>query len=269
MGGVSGVSGVERDKVNSQAVAGAPCWVTLLSRELSASQAFYGNVLGWTYRAAGLGDDFCVALSDGMAVAGIGALASSLQVAVSWTPYFAVANVDEAAARIRERGATVAVGPLAFHTGRAALAMDPDGAAFGIWEGAVRSDWTVGRGSAPAWLELRTRDTVDAARFYGQVLGWAPETADGFTLVHEDDHAVLRQDEQVVARIRGGAVQATPDPQLRPRWHVYFRVPEVSGSVEAAVKDGGVLISPPEATEGLDEATLRDPDGALFTVTSR
>ncbi|MET9482247.1 VOC family protein [Streptomyces sp. NPDC006638] len=260
---MSGVSGVERDKVNSQAVAGAPCWVTLLSRELSASQAFYGNVLGWTYRPAGLGDDFCVALSDGMAVAGIGALASSLQVEVSWTPYFAVANVDEAAARIRERGATVAVGPLAFHTGRAALAMDPDGAAFGIWEGAVRSDWTVGRGSAPAWLELRTRDTVDAARFYGQVLGWAPETEDGFTLVHEDDHAVLRQDEHVVARIRGGAVP------VRPRWHVYFRVPEVSRSVEAAVRDGGALVSPPEATEVPHEATLRDPDGALFTVTSR
>ncbi|MFF2523360.1 VOC family protein [Streptomyces liangshanensis] len=264
MSAVSGAGEAERDKVNSQAVAGAPCWVTLLSRELPASQAFYGNVLGWSYRAAGLGDDFCVALSDGMAVAGIGALASSLQVAVSWTPYFAVADVDEAAARIRERGATVAVGPLAFHTGRAALAMDPDGAAFGIWEGAVRSDWTVGRGSAPAWLELRTRDTVDAARFYGQVLGWAPETEGGFTLVHEEDHAVLRQEEQVVARIRKGAVQAAPDPRSRPRWHVYFRVGEVSRSVEAAVKDGGAVVS-----SDAQEATLRDPDGALFTVTSR
>ncbi|MFC9430468.1 MULTISPECIES: VOC family protein [unclassified Streptomyces] len=259
--------------MDSQTVAGAPCWVSLLARELPAAQAFYGDVLGWTYRPAGLGEDFCVALSDGMAVAGIGALASSLQVAVAWTPYFAVTDVDEAAARIRERGATVAVGPLAFHSGRAALATDPDGAAFGIWEGAVRSDWTVGRGSAPAWLELRTRDTRDAARFYGQVLGWAPEKQDGFTLVHEDDHAVLRQDEQIVAKIRGGAVQATPDPQLRPRWHVYFRVPEAAGSVAAALDAGGALVSPEDTSPvprdtPLREATLRDPDGALFTVTS-
>lgn len=259
---------LERDKTDSQTVAGAPCWVTLLSRELSASQLFYGDVLGWTYRAAGLGDDFCVALTDGLPVAGIGALASSLQVAVSWTPYFAVADVDAAAARIRERGATVAVGPLAFHTGRAALATDPDGAAFGIWEGAVRSDWTVGRGSAPAWLELRTRDTSDAARFYSQVLGWAPEGEGDFTLVHEDDSAVLRQQGHVVAKIRGGAVQAMPDPQLRPRWHVYFRVPEVAESVAAATARGGVLVSPAEAAPALREATLRDPDGALFTVTS-
>ncbi|RDG38469.1 VOC family protein [Streptomyces corynorhini] len=259
---------MERDKRDSQSVAGAPCWVTLLARELPASQAFYGDVLGWTYRPAGLGDDFCVALSDGQPVAGIGALASSLQVAVAWTPYFAVADVDAAAARIRERGATVAVGPLAFHSGRAALAADPDGAAFGIWEGAVRSDWTVGRGSAPAWLELRTRDIDDAARFYGEVLGWAPKSEEGYALTREEDHAVLSQDEQVVAKIRDGAVQASADPSLRPRWHVYYRVPEVSGSVAAALNSGGVLVSPHDASSALREATLRDPDGALFTVTA-
>ncbi|MEW1720405.1 VOC family protein [Streptomyces sp. NPDC093109] len=252
--------------------------MTLLSRELPAAQGFYGDVLGWSYRPAGLGDDFCVALSGGLPVAGIGALAASLQVAVAWTPYFAVPDVDVAAARIRERGATVAVGPLAFHSGRAALAMDPDGAAFGIWEGAVRSDWTVGRGSAPAWLELRTRDTDDAARFYGQVLGWSTEAGtgagtpeeDGLTLAREDGHAVLRQDEQVVARIRDGAVQATADPGLRPRWHVYFRVPEVAGSVAAALKGGGGLVPPSDTTDApsASEATLRDPDGALFTVTT-
>ncbi|MFJ2439707.1 MULTISPECIES: VOC family protein [unclassified Streptomyces] len=246
--------------------------MTLLSRELPASQAFYGDVLGWTYRPTGLGDDFRVALAGGLPVAGIGAPATSLQVAVAWTPYFAVSDVDEAAARIRERGATVAVGPLAFHMGRAALATDPDGAAFGIWEGPVPSEWAVGRGAAPAWLELRTRDTDDAARFYSQVLGWAPETADGFTLVREEGHAVLRQDDHTVARIRDGAVPAAADPRLRPRWHVYFRVPEVADSVAAALNSGGALASPrdvPDPREAaLQEATLRDPDGALFTVTA-
>ena len=253
---------------DSRTVAGAPCWVTLLAHDLTASQDFYSEVLGWTYRATGLGDDFRVALTGGLPVAGIGALASTLQVAVSWTPYFAVTDVDEAAARIRERGATVAVGPLAFQTGRAALATDPDGAAFGVWQGAVRSDWTVGRGSAPSWLELRTRETADAARFYGQVLGWAPETDGGPELVHEDDQAVLRQHDQLVARIRGGIAPTAPDPQIRPRWHVYFRVADVAASVSAATARGGALVSGPVPSSPSQEATLRDPDGALFTVTS-
>lgn len=250
------------ERADAQAVVGAPCWVTLLSRELATAQAFYADVLGWTYRPTSLGDGFCVALTDGSPVAGIGGLASSLQVASSWTPYFAVADVDAAAAAIRERGGTVAVGPIAFHTGRAALAADPDGASFGIWEGAVFSGWTVGKGAAPAWLELRTRDTAHAGRFYSQVLGWS-EGADGTTsFLYEDGTAVLRQAGEMVARIRSGAVPASPDPLERPRWSVYFRVPEVAGSVAAAVAGGGALVSSATAS------TLRDPDGALFTLTA-
>ncbi|MEW2546927.1 VOC family protein [Streptomyces sp. NPDC047002] len=253
-------------RARSETVAGAPCWVTLLSRDLAGAQRFYADVLGWTYRDTSLGDGFCVALAGGSPVAGIGGLASSLQVAAAWTPYFAVTDVDAAAARIRERGATVAVGPLAFHTGRAALAGDPDGAAFGIWEGSVRSDWTVGRGSAPAWLELRTRDAAAATGFYEPVLGWS-EGGSALSPVYEDGDAVLRQGGRMVARIGGGAVPASPDPEARPRWRVYFRVPDVAGSVAAAVAGGGSLVA--STAEGAQErdATLRDPDGALFTVT--
>lgn len=250
----------------AQGVAGAPCWVSLLARELPGAQDFYGKVLGWTYRRAGLGDDFSVALTDGLPVAGIGALASSLQVAVSWTPYFNVTDVDEAAARIRERGGTVGVGPLAFHTGRAALAVDPDGAVFGIWEGSVRSDWSMGRGSGSASLDLRTRDAVTAGRFYSLTLGWEPEGEGKLRLVHEDDLSVLLDGDEVLARISGGAVQAAPDPQIRPRWHVRFSVRDVDAAVETALASGGSLVPSPDASAEVAEATLRDPDGALFTV---
>lgn len=252
----------------AQGVAGAPCWVSLLARELPGAQDFYGEVLGWTYRQAGLGDDFSVALIDGRPVAGIGALASSLQVAVSWTPYFNVTDVDEAAARIRERGGTVGVGPLAFHTGRAALAVDPDGAVFGIWEGSVRSDWSMGRGSGSASLELRTRDAVTAGRFYSLTLGWEPVGEGKLRLAHEADQAVLLDGEEPLAWISGGAVQAAPDPQLRPRWHVHFNVKDVRAAVETALACGGSLVLRSEASAEVDEATLRDPDGALFTVTA-
>ncbi|MFD6991824.1 VOC family protein [Streptomyces sp. NPDC059943] len=242
--------------------------MSLLARELPGAQDFYGKVLGWTYRRAGLGDDFSVALIDGLPVAGIGALASSLQVAVSWTPYFNVTNVDEAAARIRERGGTVGVGPLAFHTGRAALAVDPDGAVFGIWEGSVRSDWSVGRGSGSASLELRTRDAVTAGRFYSLTLGWEPEGEGKLRLAREEDRSVLLDGDEPLALIRGGAVQAAPDPQIRPRWHVHFSVKDVEAAVETALASGGSLVPRPDASAEVDEATLRDPDGALFTVTA-
>lgn len=85
-------------------------------------------------RKAGLGDRFRTAVADGTPVAGIAGTATEWQTAVSWTPYFAVANADEAAARVREHGGTVAVGPIAFPPGRAALLADRDHGGSGLDE---------------------------------------------------------------------------------------------------------------------------------------
>ncbi|MEV7085711.1 VOC family protein [Streptomyces sp. NPDC093085] len=248
------------------AVPGAPCWVNLMARDLSAAQGFYGAVLGWTFRPTELGEAFSVALRGGRAVGGIGALAPSLQAPVAWTPYFAVADADATAARVRERGATVAVGPLTLSAGRATLAADPDGAVFGFWEGATVVGWSVGRGGAPARLELRTRDAFAAAIFYAQVLTWGSGERRSCEVAYENDQVLVRDRERTVAALRGGAVESAPDPQIRPRWHVYFRVADVAAAAGAAAACGGGVVAPPASGGAGDEATLRDPDGGLFTV---
>ncbi|MFI6698846.1 VOC family protein [Streptomyces sp. NPDC050509] len=237
-----------------------------MARDLRAAQEFYGAVLGWTFRHTDLGDAFSVALSGGRAVGGIGALAPSLQAAVAWTPYFAVDDADTAAARIRERGATVAVGPLAMSTGRATLAADPDGAVFGFWEGRTVVGWSVGRGAGPARLELRTRDAFAAAIFYAQVLTWGSDERPSCEVHYENDQVLVRDGTHTVAALRGGAVESAPDPQIRPRWHVYFRVADVSCAAAAAAAAGGGVVAPPAVSDSGHEATLRDPDGGLFTV---
>lgn len=251
-----------------RAVHGAPCWVSLMARDLQAVQNFYGAVLGWTYRPATLGPEFSVALADGAPVAGMGALAHTMGVPVTWTVYFAVDNADDTAARIRERGATVAVGPLSIGQGRAALAADPAGAVFGFWEGGVVSGWEVGWGKAPAWLELRTRDAFAAAIFYGQIFDWASDRPGCCEVEYEHDAVMVRRGGRIVAGLRGGGVEADPDPQVRPRWHVYFRVDDVDSAAEAAVAAGGTVTSPPGDSHVGRVATLRDPEGGLFTVTT-
>ena len=55
----------------------------------------HSAVLGWRWRPATLGDRFRVALADDVPVAGIAAVASMWQMAVAWTPYFAVRSADE------------------------------------------------------------------------------------------------------------------------------------------------------------------------------
>jgi predicted enzyme related to lactoylglutathione lyase len=250
--------------LSTHSVFGAPCWVSLTSRDLKATEEFYSAVLGWQWRPTRLGDRFRIALADGAPVAGIAGVASMWQMAVAWTPYFAVPSADEAAGRVQERGGTAAVGPISIPPGRAALLADRDGATFGVWEGELFTDWETWRHAQPAFIKLHTRDAFDAAIFYGEVLDWATERPGCCEVHYEGGEVVLRSQGDVVARIESGALEAAPDPTIRPHWQVHFSVDDVSTCARAAELHGGSVLS-----KGSDEAVLRDADGAQFTVTAR
>ncbi|MFE5941323.1 VOC family protein [Streptomyces sp. NPDC056480] len=256
-------------------VVGAPCWLSLTARDLDAAERFYGAVLGWTFRRDDGGDrEYAVGRLDDQPVAVIAAVAARLSVRVAWTAFFTVDDVDEAVARIRERGGTVGVGPVGYPPhGRAALAADREGAAFGVWEGRTENRLHLGMRSAPAWLELHTRDAFEAAVFYGEVLRWADEAPAGFEVSYEQDKVVLRRDGEAVARLNSGPVESgSPRPQLRPRWLVRFRVPDPEAAAVAVVAYGGTVVPGgdwggvrgPEEPDGRRVVVVRDPEGALF-----
>ncbi|WP_409474268.1 VOC family protein [Streptomyces sp. HC307] len=252
------------DVMSTHTNVGAPCWVSLTSHDVRATEEFYTAVLGWEWRKVKLGEHFRIAMADGVPVAGIAAVATMWQMAVAWTPYFAVRSADEAVGRVQERGGTTAVGPISLPPGRAALLADRDGATFGVWEGELPSDWETWRRAASAFIRLHTRDAFDAAIFYGEVLDWASAPPGCCEINYEGEEVVMRMRGEVVARIESGALGAAPDPSIRPHWQVHFTVGDVAACARAAVTHGGSVLS-----EGAEEAVLRDPDGAQFTVTSR
>ncbi|MFJ2588531.1 VOC family protein [Streptomyces sp. NPDC087538] len=245
-------------------VAGAPCWVSLMARDLRAAQSFYSDVMGWTFRPSTLGSSFSVALAHGERIAGIGCCPGAGHPAV-WTPYFAVRDADETASRISERGATLAVGPLVLGEGRAGIAADRDGAVFGFWEGPALT-WSVGHGKDPVRLDLWTRDAFDAAIFYAEVFDWARPPG-GCTVEYAQDHIIVQAAGRTVATLRGGGDEAGPDPRVRPRWNVHFRVRDSEQAAAAAVMAGGESLPVPSPAGAPDGAfTIRDPDGALFSL---
>ena len=243
--------------------------MSLTAHDLEAAQQFYAAVLGWEYKAGFQEQqNYSVALSHGVPVAGMTSCDASVGFPVTWTVYFAADSADAVAGRIRERSATVAVGPIEFGKGRVALAADPDDAVFGIWEGEIDQDWRVARDAgAPAWLELRTRDPFAAALFYGEVFAWdSGETPDGYDIGYEYDRVVVRLHGETVVSLSGGAVESAPDPHIRPRWHVYFSVDDADAVTHRTELAGGTVIRPPHDTPFGRVAALRDPEGGLFNV---
>ncbi|MFI5995652.1 VOC family protein [Streptomyces sp. NPDC051362] len=255
------------DVVTSSSVSGAPCWVSLTTRDLKEAQGFYTAVLGWHWSSATrMGDGYRVARANGIPVAGVSEVDFVARTAVAWIPYFAVSSADETVARSQERGGTTAVGPISLPPGRAALLADRDGAVFGIWEGQLVTGWERWREAAPSYVRLHTRDAFDAAIFYGEVLRWASAAPGGCEVHYEGNEVVLRSGDDVVARIYSGAVESGPDPTVRPHWQVHFAVDDVEACVRAARDHGGTAH---QQGFGSMEAILTDPDGARFTVTSR
>ncbi|MCD0482555.1 VOC family protein [Streptacidiphilus sp. ASG 303] len=252
-----------------RSMPGTPCWVSLMARSLDAAQEFYGSLLGWEFRAAPsarLGP-YLEAVVGHMPVAGIGAMAQNLGFPVSWTVFFEAEDADARAQAVRESGGTVAVGPLGFQDGRAALAADPAGAVFGIWQGDKTPGWRMRRSrGVPAWIELQTRDAFAAAVFYGEVFGWGSDPEGRSDVAWEHDRVVLRVDGHPVAGLCGGAVEAAPDPRVRPRWDVFFAVPDVDAAARAAAALGGEVAGPPTDTPYGRVAALRDREGGLFRV---
>lgn len=241
-----------------------------MARDIDAAQSFYGALLGWQFKPGSqrLGA-YVLAVSDGAPVAGIGAMAQDLGFPVSWTSYFVTDSANLTAERIRERGATVAVGPVDFADGRVAWAADPAGAVFGLWEGEMDPGWQLQRRpGALAWLELRTRDAFAAAMFYGEVFGWDQADPDRYEIRYEHDRVILAMDGRKVAGLFGGAVEAAPDPRVRPRWQVYFGVEDVDAVAERTVALGGRVEEAPSDSPYGRVATLRDTEGGLFGITS-
>ncbi|MFD8796351.1 VOC family protein [Streptomyces vinaceus] len=70
-------------------------------------------------------------------------------------------------------------------------------------------------------------------------------------------------------RRHGGITEAAAHaPETRPRWHVYFRVPDLDEAIEAAATSGGTTLSTIMSSATDRWVSLRDPEGAMFTLTT-
>ncbi len=110
---------------------GAPCWNELYTKDPEVSMAFYGGLLGWTFEAAPGTPGYQMALNNGRMNGGVFTMDEDMAATMPpmWMPYFSVADIDAAAARVVELGGAVHIGPLpAGEVGHFMLFTDPQGA---------------------------------------------------------------------------------------------------------------------------------------------
>lgn len=112
-------------------------WLDLTVDDASALKDFYAGVLGWTVQPVPMNgyDDFTMLSPDGQSAAGVcHRRGPNQQIPPVWMPYFLVADLDAALARVAEKGGKPLVGPREAGTGRYGIVQDPAGAAFALYQ---------------------------------------------------------------------------------------------------------------------------------------
>jgi uncharacterized protein len=114
---------------------GAFTWSELSTSDLAKSKAFYSEVFGWGW---GGSDEYAEAQVNGRTIGGVMPRSPDMPAEVpdTWLVYFGSDDVDAQAKKASDKGATVVVQPTDIpNTGRFAVLIDPQGAAFALYKG--------------------------------------------------------------------------------------------------------------------------------------
>lgn len=244
---------------------GTFCWVDLATPDPEASKAFYGDVFGWTARdlPTDPGPPYTMLSFDGRQTCGLYRLPPGRGENAYWSSHVSVSDVDAAAKRAVDLGATLVRPPTdVMEEGRICYIQDPTGALVGLWQARANAGAEIdNQVGARSWNELLTTDTEAAAAFYGALFGWthrvSPEVMDGRYVIFELDGTPV-----------GGMLEIRSDwGPIPPNWTVYFGVADCDGTLETAGRLGGSVLMGPMEVENVGRfAHLRDPQGATFAV---
>lgn len=235
-----------------------------MTHDRDAAEEFYSRLFGWRFRSTveELRPVVVATLYNEPVATLVQAPQSSLP--ALWTTYLAVESADDVADAIRGNGGTVAVGPLqAGPAGRLAVAADPFGAVFGIWQAGNRAGSVdVPAFGTPAWSELVTSDALAAAMFYSAVFGVKIVPVGG----PEDDALEVLVDGKPVGGIVGRSEDAA---RYGAHWLTYFDSADVEQTTHQAVELGGAARGEPFDSSWGRAAALRDHAGSPFHVIER
>jgi predicted enzyme related to lactoylglutathione lyase len=245
--------------------AGTPCWVDLGVDDLAKARAFYSGVFGWSVQEgppeAG-GYSMCEI--GGRPVAGIGPKMGPAEMPSVWTTYLATEDADETASKIKAAAGHLMMEPFdVMDVGRMAIAVDPGGAVFGLWQSRLHTGVRLANepGSL-AWSENMSRDFEGNKAFYQAVFGYE------FGDMSSDDFKYATLD--LGGRPAGGIGEMGASiPAGHPaHWSTYFGVLDTDAAVAKVTDLGGTVIQQAWDSPYGRMAVLADDQGAVFSVMS-
>jgi predicted enzyme related to lactoylglutathione lyase len=231
--------------------------------DVEGAKSFYGDVLGWTFgEATSEYGNYTQAYANGKAVAAVVPPMPGQEGHSAWCLYLASPDAAATATKIKDNGGEVLMEPMRVGDfGTMALARDPGGAVFGVWQAGTHEGFeATAVPGAYAWAEVFTREPEKSDAFFPAVFPFRAQQIDDdavdFRIFNLGGDAVL------------GRMRMTEEfpPEVPSYVNVYFTVDDCDDAVARATKNGGILRFGPMDTPFGRFAALSDPQGASFSV---
>jgi uncharacterized protein len=268
-------------------IPGVPCWIDTSQPDPEAAAAFYGGLFGWEFEDAMPPDSpgkYFVGRLRGGDVAAVGSVPEGAPPMAVWNTYVWVESADETASKAKDAGGSVVMEPFdIMDAGRMAVLMDPEGAAFCVWQAKEhKGARIVNENGSLNFNGLNTRNAEGAKPFYRSVFGWEPLalgggaemwTLPGYGDYLERDNPDLRKQvadaggpegfEDVVAAINP---IADDQPSTPAHWSVTFAVDDADATAKKASELGGNVVAAPFDAPWVRTTVIADPQGATFNA---
>jgi predicted enzyme related to lactoylglutathione lyase len=237
--------------------AGTPCWIDYNAPDIEGAKAFYTELFGWTYAG---GDPeyggYLTCQTRGFAAAGMAPQIDPAQ-PPQWTTYFAADDADAIADRIANAAGTVVMAPVDVGPmGRMAIAIDPQGNPFGLWQAGQHTGVNIyNEPGSLVWTEAAV-DNQEAARgFYSEVFGFQFDDMEG-----ESGYATFAAHGELL----GGL--GSHQPGFPKGWTTCFGVASTDVAVATVQQGGGTVTMAAQDTPFGRFAVVQDRWGGAFSV---
>ena len=242
---------------------GSFCWADLATSDTQGAKKFYAEMFGWTANELPMpGGVYIILKSEGKDV---GAMCPAQPgVPPHWGVYFAVAAVDESAAKVAPAGGKILAGPFdAMDAGRMVVAQDPQGATFSLWQAKSHIGAThEGPLNQICWPELATPDPTGAAAFYTGLFGWKTKPETGFETAQYVEWTNGDKSMGGLMPMRGDQWKGIP-----PHWMIYITVADCDERAAKAKRLGASICVPPTDIPNVGRfAVVADAQGAVFSL---
>ncbi|MFC9293368.1 VOC family protein [Streptomyces sp. NPDC057011] len=250
---------------------GAPCWVDAMFKDVEGAKRFYSEVLGWTFgEAASEFGNYTQAYSGGKAVAAVVPPMPGADAPSQWCLYLASPDVAATAEKIKAAGGELLMEPMQVGSfGSMAIAKEPSGAVFGVWQpGDHKGFEKLGESGSYAWAEFFSRDVAKVDAFLPKVFPYATQQMDMGDSPESAgmDYKIFSlggKENPVMGRMSMGSEFP---PEIPSYIQVFFGVDNCDEAVDKAKKLGGALHFGPMDSPFGRFAALTDQQGAAFAV---